>query len=308
MAKTIKKRDGRTVEFDRTKILNAIKKALVEEEKEVNAEAIAEAVEAQCSDSLETVESVQDRVEAELIKRGLVNTARNYILYRQKRTEIREAETSLMKTIGGFFAGKGAALKENANINGQSVSGTYYRIGSEASKEYYKKELLPKTIRKAFEEGYIHIHDFDFYGLSINCMQHDLGTMFKKGFYSGNCYITEPQSITTAMMLTCVILQSGQTDLFGGESVPAWDFYMEPYVQKSFEKAFSKYLERFAFAPAETQKKWLKEYPYLEHTPVFENDDLYRCYSWAKKDTEAEAYQAAQAMLFNANGLCSRAG
>lgn len=308
MAKTIKKRDGRTVDFDRSKILNAIQKAMVKEEGEVDAEAITAAVESQCSDSLETVESIQDKVEAELIKRGLVNTAKNYILYRQKRTEIREAETSLMKTMEGLFAEKGEALKENANINGTTVSGTYYRIGSEASKAFYKKHMLPEDVREAFEDGRIHIHDFDYYGLSINCMQHDLGTMFKKGFYSGHCYITEPQSITTAMMLSCVILQSGQTDLFGGESVPAWDHYMEPYVQKSFEKYFAKYLERFGFAPAETQKKWLKEYPYLEHTPVFENDDLYRCYSWAKKDTEAEAYQAAQAMLFNYCGLCSRSG
>ena len=310
MAKTIKKRDGRTVEFDKQKIINAVGKALqkVNEAREGLAEEIASLVESECSDSLETVESIQDKVEDALIQKNLPEAAKEYILYRNRRTEIREQETALMKTLEGLFAEKGNAIKENANINGTTVSGLYYRIGSEASKDYYCKHMLPDTIRSAFEGGYIHIHDFDYYGISINCMQHDLGAMFKKGFYSGNCFITEPQSITTAMMLTCVILQSGQTDLFGGESVPAWDHYMEPYVQKSFEKYFSKYLQRFAFAPAETQKKWIKEYLYQEHTPVFENDDLYRCYSWAKKDTEAETYQAAQAMLFNMNGLCSRAG
>ena len=310
MAKTIKKRDGRTVDFDKNKIASAVLKALqkMEEGGEELSKEIADAVEEQCSDSLETVESVQDRVEAELVKRGLVKTAKEYILYRNKRTEIRESETSLMKILEGLFAEKGAAIKENANINGTTVSGTYYRIGSEASKDFYKKHMLSEDVREAFEEGYIHIHDFDYYGLSLNCMQHDLGQMFKKGFFSGNCFITEPQSITTAMMLTCVVLQSGQTDLFGGESIPAWDYYMEPYVQRSFEKYFSTYLQRFNFAPVETQKKWIKEYPYLEHTPVFENDDLYRCYSWAKKDTEKETYQAAQAMVFNFSGLCSRSG
>lgn len=310
MAKTIKKRDGRTVEFDKQKIINAVGKALqkVNEAREGLAEEIASLVESECSDSLETVESIQDKVEDALIQKNLPEAAKEYILYRNKRTEIREQETSLMKTLEGLFAEKGTAIKENANINGVSVGGTFYRIGSEASKEFYKVHMLPEDVRKAFEEGYIHIHDFDWYGLSLNCMQHDLGQMFKKGFYSGNCFISEPQSITTAMMLSCVILQSGQTDLFGGESVPAWDHYMEPYVQKSFEKYFSKYLQRFAFAPAETQKKWLKEYLYQEHTPVFENDDLYRCYSWAKKDTEAETYQAAQAMVFNYNGLCSKVG
>lgn len=309
MAKTIKKRDGRTVEFDKTKIQNAVFKALkAEEGSEDTCRDIADAVEEDCSDSLETVESVQDKVEAELIKRGLVQTAKEYILYRNKRTEIRESETSLMKTLERLFAEKGNAIKENANINGATVSGLFYRVGSEASKDFYKKHMMSEDVREAYEDGYIHPHDADYYGISLNCMQHDLGQMFKKGFYSGNCYITEPQSITTAMMLTMVILQGGQIDLFGGESTPAWDWYMEPYVQRSFEKSFAKYLERFNFAPAETQKKWVKEYLYQEHTPVFENDDLYRCYSWAKKDTEAETYQAAQMLVFNASSLCARNG
>ena len=310
MAKIIRKRDGRTVEFEKQKITNAVRKALqkVDETREGIAEEIASLVESECSDSLETVESVQDKVEKALIEKNLPEAAKEYILYRNKRTEIREQETSLMKTINGFFQEKGVALKENANINGSSVGGTFYRIGSEASKAYYRAHMMSPDVRKEIEENRIHPHDEDFYGLSVNCMQHSLLDMFKKGFYSGNCFISEPQSITTAMMLTCVILQSGQTDLFGGESTPTWDYCMEPYVQKSFEKYFSKYLQRFAFAPVETQKKWVKEYLYQEHTPVFENDDLYRCYSWAKKDTEAETYQAAQSMLFNLNGLCSRVG
>lgn len=310
MAKTIRKRDGRTVEFEKQKITNAVRKALqkVEADTADLAEQIATLVESECSDSEETVESVQDKVEKALIEKNLPEAAKEYILYRNKRSEIREQETSLMKTLEGLFAERGDSIKENANINGTTVSGLYYRIGSEASKDFYKKHLLSEDVRKAFEDGYIHIHDFDYYGLSLNCMQHDLGQMFKKGFFSGNCFITEPQSITTAMMLTCVVLQSGQTDLFGGESIPAWDYYMDPYVQRSFEKYFSTYLQRFNFAPVETQKKWIKEYPYLEHTPVFENDDLYRCYSWAKKDTEKETYQAAQAMVFNFSGLCSRSG
>lgn len=310
MAKTIRKRDGRTVEFDKQKIINAVGKALqkVNEAREGLAEEIASLVESECSDSLETVESIQDKVEDALIQKNLPEAAKEYILYRNKRTEIREQETSLMKTLEGLFAEKGNAIKENANINGATVSGLFYRVGSEASKDFYKKHMMSEDVREAYEDGYIHPHDADYYGISLNCMQHDLGQMFKKGFYSGNCYITEPQSITTAMMLTMVILQGGQIDLFGGESTPAWDWYMEPYVQRSFEKSFAKYLERFNFAPAETQKRWVKEYLYQEHTPVFENDDLYRCYSWAKKDTEAETYQAAQMLVFNASSLCARNG
>ena len=139
-------------------------------------------------------------------------------------------------------------------------------------------------------------------------MQHDLIKMFKKGFSTGNAYISEPQSVESAMMLTCVVLQSGQVDLFGGQSIPAWDFYMEPYVEKTFQKAFRKHLRRLDFATLNQQDAWIKEYKYQEHTPVFENDDLYKAYKWAKDDTEREAYQAAQSMVFNLNSLASRSG
>ena len=138
MARTIRKRDGRTVEFEKQKITNAVRKALqkVEADTADLAEQIATLVESECSDSEETVESVQDKVEKALIEKNLPEAAKEYILYRNKRSEIREQETSLMKTLEGLFAEKGSAIKENANINGTTVSGTYYRIGSEASKDF----------------------------------------------------------------------------------------------------------------------------------------------------------------------------
>ena len=123
MAKTIRKRDGRTVEFEKQKITNAVRKALqkVEADTADLAEQIATLVESECSDSEETVESVQDKVEKALIEKNLPEAAKEYILYRNKRSEIREQETSLMKTIDGFFREKGDALKENANINDDDV-------------------------------------------------------------------------------------------------------------------------------------------------------------------------------------------
>lgn len=316
MTKTIVKRDGRTEAFDAAKIKAAIEAAMVAVHKGLTGDLAQKAVQlseqiAQSTEDGTSIENIQDSVEKGLMDAELIEEAKAYIKYRAERTDIREARTHLMKIIDSFFTEKqddGSSHKENANINASSVSGAFYRIGSEASKDYYRRHLLPKDILEAFDSGYIHIHDFDYYGLSLNCMQHDLGKMFKKGFSTGNAYIGEPQSITSAMALTCVILQSGQTDLFGGESIPAWDFYMEPYVEKSFKKALKKHLENMAFAPANMQELWVKENGYQEHTPVFENDDLYKAYKWAKRDVEAETYQAAQAMVYNLNSLASRAG
>lgn len=316
MTKTIVKRDGRTEAFDVAKIKAAIEAAMSAVHKGLTGDLAQKAVQlseqiAQSTEDGASIESIQDSVEKGLMDAELIEEAKAYIKYRAARTDIREARTHLMKIIDSFFTEKqddGSSHKENANINASSVSGAFYRIGSEASKDYYTRCLIPSEFVEAHTNGYLHYHDADYYGLSLNCMQHDLGKMFKKGFSTGNAYIGEPQSITSAMALTCVILQSGQTDLFGGESIPAWDFYMEPYVEKSFKKALKKHLENMAFAPANMQELWVKENGYQEHTPVFENDDLYKAYKWAKRDVEAETYQAAQAMVYNLNSLASRAG
>lgn len=308
----IKKRDGRLVKFQLAKVEDAIVKALSAAEEEADISALFSSLEAQFEKKNEwDVEEVQDIVENVLMEAGLFKTAKAYIKYRQKRSEIREGKSALMDTIHSYFKedfNEDSSNKENANVNAKAVSGTFYRIGSEASKVYYGLRTLPEDIKESFDKGYIYFHDRDYYGLSLNCMQHDLLKMFQKGFSTGNTFITDPQSISSAMALTCVILQSGQTDLFGGESIPAWDFYMEPYVEKSFKKFFSKHMERLQVASPAMQNKYLKEYTYQEHSPVFENDSLYKAYSWAKQDTEAEAYQAAQAMVHNLNSLACRSG
>lgn len=316
MTKNIVKRDGRTEAFDAAKIKAAIEAAMVAVHKGLTGDLAQKAVQlseqiAQSTEDGASIESIQDSVEKGLMDAELIEEAKAYIKYRAERTDIREARTHLMKIIDSFFTEKqddGSSHKENANINASSVSGAFYRIGSEASKDYYNRQMIPKEFVEAYDKGYIRYHDSDYYGLSINCMQHDLPKMFKKGFSTGNAYITEPQSIESAMMLTCVVLQSGQVDLFGGQSIPAWDFYMEPYVEKSFQKAFKKHLRRLDFASLNQQDAWLKEFRYQEHTPVFENDELYKAYKWAKEDVEREAYQGAQSMVFNLNSLASRSG
>lgn len=313
MEKTVMKRDGRVVPFDRERITSAITKAL----KSVGGEDCTEKINniaREVEDSVvgtALIETVQDMVEKELIASGLPDVAKAYILYRKHRSDIREGKTKLMNVISTFFdekETKESTHRENANINAKSVSGAFYRIGSEASKEFYSKHMIPEEFAVADKNAVIHIHDRDYYGLSFNCMQHDLSTMYKRGFSTGNAYITEPQGIDAAMALTCVVLQGAQTDLFGGEAVPAWDYYMEPYVEKTFTKHFKTHLERLNFAPRQQQEKYLKENHYQEHTPVFEDDNLYKAYSWAKKDTERDAEQSAQAMVFNLNSLASRSG
>lgn len=167
MTKTIVKRDGRTEAFDVDKITAAIKAAMKAVHGRMDADLDEKAVQlskqiAQSTEDGASIESIQDSVEKGLMDAGLIEEAKAYIKYRAARTDIREARTHLMKIIDSFFTEKqddGSSHKENANINASSVSGAFYRIGSEASKDYYRRHLLPKAILEAFDAGYIHIHE-----------------------------------------------------------------------------------------------------------------------------------------------------
>lgn len=166
MTKTIVKRDGRTEAFDAAKIKAAIEAAMAAVHKGLTGELAQKAVQlseqiAQSTEDGASIESIQDSVEKGLMDAELIEEAKAYIKYRAERTDIREARTHLMKIIDSFFTEKddGSSHKENANINASSVSGAFYRIGSEASKDYYRRHLLPKDILEAFDAGYIHIHE-----------------------------------------------------------------------------------------------------------------------------------------------------
>ena len=307
----IKKRDGRLEQFNKNKIKDAIFKAMTScgVGSDQLASELTEDIVA-VLDEQETVETIQDKVVSRLKNSSFDNVYKAYVDYRNERTKVREDKTAILSTIESLVGEKesvGSAHKENANINAKTVSGAHYRIGSEASKDYYKRHLISEEFVEAVDAGKIHIHDMDYYALSINCMQHDLAWAFKRGFSTGNAFISEPKSISAATALTCVVLQSGQTDLFGGESIPAWDHYMEPYVEKSFQKYFKKHLRRLGLTDVVVEQEASKNC-FMEHTPVFEDDRVYKAYSWAKQDTINETDQACQAMVFNLNSLACRSG
>lgn len=178
--------------------------------------------------------------------------------------------------------------RENGNINGDSAMGIMLRYGSEVSKDYVLRNVIPENISKAHDEGYIHIHDLDFYLLTTTCCQIDLNKLFTRGFNTGHGYLREPQSITTAAALTCIAIQSNQNDQHGGQSIPAFDFMLAPYVKKSYLKHYRK----------------ARELSYL--FTADDNDST--CAQIAWKNTEQETEQAMEAVIHNLNTMHSRAG
>lgn len=243
----IVKRDGRVVLYDQDKIIAAIMRALetTGEGSAKDAEKIAGFVkndlEFQYYDKAPSVEQIQDMVEQELMKHGFNNAAKAYILYRATRTRAREAKTTLMKVIDEITnvdARVSDMKRDNANIDGNTAMGSMLQIGAAGAKAYNEMYLLRPEHAKAYREGDIHIHDFDFYSLTTTCCQIDILKLFHGGFSTGHGYLREPQSIQSYAALAAIAIQSNQNDQHGGQSIPNFDYGMAEGVAKSYRKAY----------------------------------------------------------------------
>ncbi|CDF57843.1 anaerobic ribonucleoside-triphosphate reductase [Thermobrachium celere] len=239
MFSQIKKRDGRIVNFSKEKISRAIFMSA----REVGgsdfamADSIADKVINYMAtvlppDEIPTVEFVQDCVEKVLIEDGHAKTAKAYILYRAKRTRYREAKTELMDIVREILV---ETSRENANI-GNSPSAKMLQIASAASKQYYLSNVIPEHIAKAHINCDIHIHDLDFYGKTLNCLQIDLTKLLLNGFNTGYGYIRPPKRISSATAQAAIILQSNQNDMYGGQSFPHFDKSMAEVIRNLKEK------------------------------------------------------------------------
>ncbi len=172
--------------------------------------------------------------------------------------------------------------QENANTDGTSPMGIMGLVASEASREYNKK-FLTQIELDAYEEGFIHIHDFDFYGTgTTTCCQIPLGDVLKRGFTVGECNIRPPQTIGSAMALASILLQANQNQQHGGQAYPNFDFDLAPYVQKSYDKILEK-LNKYGIKDDKVQKI-------------------------AEEEIEKEVYQACEAFIHNANSMLTRNG
>lgn len=229
----IRKRDGRIVPFDAEKITDAIfkaAKAVGGENRKIaenlTNQVVKELVKLGYNGVIPTVEEVQDVVEKVLIENGHARTAKAYILYRDRRTRIRDGKSDLMDTVREILK---ETSRENANVS-NSPSAKMLQIASAASKSYYLTNLLPEEFSQAHRSGLIHIHDLDYYGKTLNCLQIDLYKLLKNGFNTGYGYIRPPKRIASAAAQTAIILQSNQNDMYGGQSIPHFDRTMSQII------------------------------------------------------------------------------
>ncbi len=231
----IQKRDGRVVEFDAAKITEAIfkaAKAVGGEDRKIAAqltEVILDDLNKRAFDGhIPHVEEIQDTVERMLIENGHARTAKAYILYRDQRTRLREAKSSLMEAVSEILI---ETSRENANIS-NSPSAKMLQIASAASKRYYLSNLIPEEFAEAHLRGDVHIHDLDYYSKTLNCLQIDLEDLLTRGFDTGYGFIKPPKRMIAATAQAAIILQSNQNDMFGGQSFPHFDKSMANIIRR----------------------------------------------------------------------------
>lgn len=236
MIQTVVKRDGRVVGYNEEKIKAAIRKAMLQTElgeDESLIQKIADRIGINGAERM-TVEDIQDQVELELMNSPRKEVAKRYIAYRDQRSIARRAKTRDM--FNEIIEAKNNDItRENANMNTDSPAGMMMKFATETTKPFVDDYLLSPEARDAVRNGYIHIHDKDYYPTkSLTCVQHPLDRILGHGFVAGHGESRPAKRIETASIIACISLETAQNEMHGGQAIPAFDFYLAPYVRSSY--------------------------------------------------------------------------
>ena len=244
------KRDGRVVPFDDGCILSAILKAMAATDAGVD-EGLADFVtqkvvrnaEALCGNDntdMVSVEQVHELVEEALMGSPRKDVAQEYIRYREKRNLARKADTrAIFDSIVRAQANE--ITRENANMNADTPAGMMMKFASESSKTYTIECLLSEDVRRAVKDNLLHIHDLDYYPTrSLTCIQHPTDRILRDGFVDGHASVRPSKRLETAATVACISMEAVQNEMHGGQAIPAFDFYLAPYVRKAYEEEVMK--------------------------------------------------------------------
>lgn len=214
MVQNVKKRDGRTVLFDKSLVRGAITRAMKEvgEIDFLLANSIADKIENNPSDILD-VNSIQVMVENYLMQSSFPDVARAYIIYRHKRDKARNSKSNDIIT-DIVAAKKNDITRENANMNADTPAGMMMKVASERTKEYVDEFLLSDDVRKLIDDNILHVHDKDYYPTkSLTCLQHPVDKLLNEGFRAGHGESRPAKRIETASILSCISMEAIQNRL-----------------------------------------------------------------------------------------------
>ena len=308
------KRDGRAVDFDRQKIINAVHKVFIAvdgaltpyaEEKAIN---IAEYVEKHFTDIGQEevgIEEIQDLVEKGLMSTRRKDTARAYITYRNERSRQRRLSGETYQIIREKISASNVQ-NQNANVDEHSFGGRMGETNSAVLRQLALDEYLSEKARDNHMNNRIYIHDLDHYVVgSHNCLSIPFDDLLEKGFNTRQTDVRPAQSISTAFQLVAVIFQLQSLQQFGGVSATHLDWTMVPYVRKSFAKHYREFIEFV--------RDYEIDYEFDTCDTWSITDSEYQAYDaqaahYALEKTKRELKQSAEGLYHNLNTLQSRSG
>ena len=314
--KKVKKRDGRIVDFDSSKIINAVLAAFKQVDGEISeyaktkAQNIADYIEGYYIEDddayIPGIEDIQDLVEKGLMSSKRKDVAKAYVLYREERSRERQKNTKFMEKLSEKLMATNVQ-NQNANVDEYSFGGRRGEAMNEVMKDYALNYIMSETARNNHLNNEIYTHDLDSYAVGMhNCLSIPFDDLLAKGFNTRQADVRPAGSINTAFQLVAVIFQLQSLQQFGGVSATHLDWTMVPYIRKSFKKHLKDGL------------KWMRGDKYLEDLLnsdkeiSLDEDGLQsnypHIYEYALEMTERELAQAVEGMYHNLNTLQSRSG
>ncbi len=307
MIQTVVKRDGRIVGYNEEKVKAAIRKAMLQTEKGEDESLIMRIVDritAKGKENME-VEQIQDMVEEELMKSSRKEVAKKYIAYRDMRRIARNAKTRdiFLEIIN---AKNNDVTRENANMNADSPAGMIMKFASETTKKFVDDYLLSPEAKEAVRGNYLHVHDKDYYPTkSLTCVQHPLDNILKYGFAAGHGESRPAKRIETASVIACISLETAQNEMHGGQAIPAFDFYLAPFVRASLIEEL-KDIEKFdGYDHSSLYNVEIDDYIAKDLNGLTGDE---RVLQHAINRTVARVHQSMEAFIHNMNTIHSRGG
>ena len=252
-----------------------------------------------------TVEAIQDAVEMELMKSSRKDVAQKYIAYRNQRSIARKAKTRDM-FLEIINIKSNDVTRENANMNADTPAGMMMKFSSETTKPFVDDYLLSPEVKEAVANNYLHIHDKDYYPTkSLTCVQHPLDRILKHGFSAGHGESRPAKRIETASILGCISLETAQNEMHGGQAIPAFDFYLAPYVRLSYIEEVKILEELYGQDFSELYQAPIDDYLLMDLNGM---TGVERVKQHAINQTIARVHQSMEAFIHNMNTIHSRGG
>jgi ribonucleoside-triphosphate reductase len=298
------KRDGRKANFSAEKMKSSIYHAMERTESGIDskiASGIVDKFQEKNSGEI-SVEVIQNFIENELMKSKCKDAAREFIKNRHDRDVAREAKTkdifmSIVNTVNNDVT------RENANMNSDSPAGMMMKFASETTKPFVDNYLLSDDVRDAIKSNYLHVHDKDYYPTkSLTCLQHPLDKILSEGFKAGHGEARGAKRIETASILAAISMETVQNEQHGGQGIPAFDFYLAPYVRLTYIEELENSFELLGLELTdEIRNEKLKDYIKKDLSDV--TDPIKKAKQSAMNKTVSRVHQSMESFIHNMNSI-----